>query len=144
MILATRPARLTLPHLASSHHSPTAISFWQVFFPPALAATPSALSHITDPNTGATTNSTFTDLDDWLEFMKARGKPVSKDVWGLFVDFVRTIDPDYANYDEEGELSRSIDRSVLQTGSSHCPLERDADTLHPCRIACYRRLAFGD
>jgi hypothetical protein len=39
--------------------------------------------------------------------MKARGKPVSKDVWGLFVDFVRTIDPDYANYDEDGESGSS-------------------------------------
>lgn len=65
------------------------------------------MSHITNPSTGETTDPAFTDLDDWLEFMKARGKPVSKDVWGLFVDFVRTIDPDYANYDEDGESASS-------------------------------------
>ena len=37
---------------------------------------------------------------------------MSKDVWGLFVDFVRTIEPDYSNYDEEGEslcLSRGAE-----------------------------------
>jgi DCN1-like protein 1/2 len=73
------------------------------------------LSHITNPSTGETTDPAFTDLDDWLEFMKTRGKPVSKDVWGLFVDFVRTIDPDYANYDEDGELESS---SVFHTRSS--------------------------
>ncbi|KAH8077913.1 Cullin binding-domain-containing protein [Filobasidium floriforme] len=87
----------------------SAISFWQVFFPAALSASPSALSHITNPSTGETTDPAFTDLDDWLEFMKARGKPVSKDVWGLFVDFVRTIDPDYANYDEDGAWPSVID-----------------------------------
>jgi DCN1-like protein 1/2 len=95
-IYASTIFRLASPRLA-------AISFWQVFFPPALAASPSALSHIANPSTGETVDPTFTDLDDWLEFMKSRGKPVSKDVWGLFVDFVRTIDPEYANYDEEGE-----------------------------------------
>jgi DCN1-like protein 1/2 len=78
-----------------------------VFFPPALASKPSALSHI-DPkssSSASSSESTFTDLEDWLEFMRQRNKPVSKDVWGLFVDFVRTIEPDYSNYDEEGEPS---------------------------------------
>jgi hypothetical protein len=71
-----------------------------------LASKPSALSHINPKSSSASSESTFTDLDDWLDFMRQRNKPVSKDVWGLFVDFARTIEPDYSNYDEEGELLR--------------------------------------
>jgi len=29
---------------------------------------------------------------------------VSKDTWSLFVDFIRSIDKDFKEYDKEGEL----------------------------------------
>lgn len=48
--------------------------------------------------------------------MKKRNKPVNKDTWSLFVDFVRVIDPDYGNYDEEGKFQAAeiVFRASLQ------------------------------
>lgn len=37
--------------------------------------------------------------------MKGKGKAVSRDTWVLFVDFVRSIDADFKEHDEEGTCS---------------------------------------
>lgn len=90
----------------------TALSFWQVLIPPALASNPSALSHviITDPDSGEQTiapdpTPQFTEqhLDIWIEFQKSKGKAISRDTWDMFLDFIRVIDKDFTEYDEEGE-----------------------------------------
>ncbi|GAA6062937.1 hypothetical protein JCM10212_005950 [Sporobolomyces blumeae] len=50
-------------------------------------------------------NSTFpaANLAKWLQFLEENGKKVvSKDTWNLFLEFTRTIDPDFKSYDEEG------------------------------------------
>jgi DCN1-like protein 1/2 len=39
----------------------------------------------------------------WLDFQKSRGKAVSKDTWSLLVDFIRSIDKDFKEYDDSGE-----------------------------------------
>jgi len=43
------------------------------------------------------------DFDTWIEFQRKKGKAVSKDTWSLFVDFIRNIDKDFKQYDQEGE-----------------------------------------
>lgn len=81
---------------------------WQLFVPPAMAAKPSALSRVApgdSPSGPATkTPSAFGEkgFKLWLEFQQERGKAVSKDTWSLFIDFVRTIDAQYKEYDETG------------------------------------------
>lgn len=90
-----------------------ALGMWQLFIPPAMAARPSALSRVPpgeSPSGPATkTASEFGEkgFKLWLEFQEERGKKVSKDTWSLFIDFVRTIDAEYKEYDETGEWSRS-------------------------------------
>lgn len=61
-----------------------------------------------------TSDPTFTtkDLDHWIEFMRARNKPVNKDTWSLFIDFIRTVDHskgDLEGYDEDGAWPSVID-----------------------------------
>ncbi|GAA6017977.1 hypothetical protein JCM8202_006221 [Rhodotorula sphaerocarpa] len=39
----------------------------------------------------------------WIEFLSEKGgRAVSKDSWNLFLDFTRTIDPAFRQYDEDG------------------------------------------
>lgn len=81
---------------------------WTLFIPPALKARPSALSRL-PPGVPSGTESTappeFTQahFDEWIAFQRKRGKPISKDTWTLFIDFVRSIDASFKEYDEEGD-----------------------------------------
>lgn len=82
---------------------------WNLFIPPAMAASPSALSKLppraaSDTQTDEPPAFNGDDLEMWLEFQRERGKAVSKDTWSLFIDFLRTIDKEYKEYDEEGEF----------------------------------------
>jgi hypothetical protein len=36
---------------------------------------------------------------------------VTKDTWSLFIDFVRSIDGEFKEYDEEGELMWNMDEA---------------------------------
>lgn len=87
---------------------PVALSMWQIYIPPALTAKPSALSRI-PPKSPATTRSnvptqfTKAHFDKWIEFQEKKGKAVSKDTWSLLIDFIRTIDSEFKEYDEGGE-----------------------------------------
>jgi DCN1-like protein 1/2 len=38
--------------------------------------------------------------------MRGKGKAVSRDTWVLFIDFLRSIDADFKEHDEEGESAR--------------------------------------
>lgn len=74
-----------------------------------MAASPSALSKLppgaaSDTQTDEPPAFDGDDLEMWLEFQRERGKAVSKDTWSLFIDFLRTIDKEYKEYDEEGEF----------------------------------------
>ncbi|GAA5943078.1 NEDD8 ligase DCN1 [Sporobolomyces koalae] len=49
----------------------------------------------------------------WLEFLVEHGsKVVSKDTWNLFLEFTRTVDPGFVNYDEEAAWPSLIDDFV--------------------------------
>ncbi|GAA6020352.1 hypothetical protein JCM10207_002077 [Rhodosporidiobolus poonsookiae] len=49
----------------------------------------------------------------WLSFLEEKGaKAVSKDTWNLFLEFVRTIDPAFKQYDEEAAWPSLIDDFV--------------------------------
>ncbi|KAJ9106824.1 hypothetical protein QFC19_002952 [Naganishia cerealis] len=99
-----------------------ALSYWQAFIPPALAANPSALSStsVKSPSSSPSSSSSSTgppefskaDLDLWCEFMKEKGKAVSKDTWLLFIDFLRSIDKDFKEHDEEAAWPSTIDAFV--------------------------------
>lgn len=86
----------------------TAIDMWSLYIPPALHARPSALSRVPTGSspTGKSTDTPAefgdADLDLWLDFMREKNRAVSKDTWSLFIDFVRTIDAAYTEYDDEG------------------------------------------
>lgn len=98
----------------------SALDLWTLYIPPALSSRPSALSRVVTPNASvATTSSTsdppqFTndDFDTWIEFQRKKGKAVSKDTWSLFVDFIRSIDGDFKEYDEEAAWPSGIDDFV--------------------------------
>lgn len=77
-----------------------ALDMWQLFIPPALSARPSALSHESSGNAPQYTQEHF---EKWIEFQRKKGKAVSKDTWTLLVDFIRSIDADFKEYDESGE-----------------------------------------
>ncbi|CAK9784822.1 DUF298-domain-containing protein [Cutaneotrichosporon oleaginosum] len=96
----------------------TALSMWQLFIPPAMAAKPSALSHVEagqSPSGPATKNPSLlgeSGFQLWLDFQKSRNKAVSKDTWSLFIDFVRTIDAEFKEYDESAAWPSTIDEFV--------------------------------
>lgn len=87
----------------------TALGLWNVYIPSALEARPSALSRIpsgdppNSPSTDIPPEFTKAHFDLWIEFQKKKGKAVSKDTWSLFVDFIRSIDADFKEYDDSGE-----------------------------------------
>ena len=89
-----------------------ALDMWSLFIPPALSSSPSALSRL-PPGVSASESSTlppdFTEqhFQMWLDFQKTRGKAVSKDTWSLLVDFIRSIDREFKEYDDAGELDIS-------------------------------------
>ncbi|BEJ17612.1 hypothetical protein CspHIS471_0610130 [Cutaneotrichosporon sp. HIS471] len=96
----------------------TALSMWELFIPPAMAAKPSALSHVgtgESPSGSATKNPNLlgdSGFQLWLDFQKSRNKAVSKDTWSLFIDFVRTIDAEFKEYDESAAWPSTIDEFV--------------------------------
>lgn len=104
---SSRPAKLPRPDACMS-----AISYWQAFIPPALESTPSALASTRPDAASSSSPPEFSksDLDLWCEFMRAKGKAVTRDTWVLFIDFVRSIDKDFKDYDEEGELQQARQR----------------------------------
>jgi len=79
-----------------------------MYIPPALSSSPSALSRVPSgqsPTTSHNSNPpTFTQnhFDIWIEYQKGKGKAVTKDTWSLLIDFIRTIDGEFKEYDEEG------------------------------------------
>lgn len=44
--------------------------------------------------------------------MQQKNKAVSKDTWALLVDFARSIDKDFKEYDEDGAWPSMIDDFV--------------------------------
>ncbi|KAK1926655.1 Cullin binding-domain-containing protein [Papiliotrema laurentii] len=95
----------------------TALSLWPIFVEPALDATPSALSHIqpgSPPSTESSVPPQFTKrhFELWIQFQTKKNKAVSKDTWNLFIDFIRTIDADFKDYDEEAAWPSTIDDFV--------------------------------
>ncbi|GMK57765.1 hypothetical protein CspeluHIS016_0405990 [Cutaneotrichosporon spelunceum] len=96
----------------------TALSMWELFIPPAMEAKPSALSHVSageSPSAPATKNPSLlgdSGFNLWLDFQKSRNKAVSKDTWSLFIDFVRTIDAEFKEYDESAAWPSTMDEFV--------------------------------
>ncbi|KAG7443190.1 DUF298-domain-containing protein [Guyanagaster necrorhizus] len=84
----------------------SAQAFWALLLPHGLKG--GALSHTTstdedDLDMGAEEqgwNDQYTQW--WFEYLEAKGgKGVSKDTWSMFLDFVRSIDAEFKNYDAE-------------------------------------------
>ncbi|TBU31249.1 Cullin binding-domain-containing protein [Dichomitus squalens] len=107
--------------------------FWALLIPHGLAG--GALSHITavppgqdedgdeimDGTAGRSAVAGAADEEGWgekhtqwwFEFLESSGvKGVSKDVWQMFLEFVRTIDAKFEKYDVEGSWPSTIDDFV--------------------------------
>jgi DCN1-like protein 1/2 len=88
-----------------------ALDLWNLYIPPALESRPSALSRIPPsepPNSPSTTNPpefTKEHFEQWIEFQKKKSKAISKDTWSLFVDFIRSIDGKFQEYDDSGQFT---------------------------------------
>lgn len=60
-----------------------------------------------------TANFSAEHLEWWIDFLVRRGsKAVSKDTWILFLEFTRTIDPEFSQHDEEAAWPSVIDDFV--------------------------------
>ncbi|KAL5208664.1 hypothetical protein ABZP36_033099 [Zizania latifolia] len=52
-------------------------------------------------------------IDSWCQFLLVRhNKAISRDTWSQLLEFVKTIDPQLTNYDEEGAWPYLIDEFV--------------------------------
>nr|XP_018265886.1 defective in Cullin neddylation protein 1 [Kwoniella dejecticola CBS 10117]OBR88044.1 defective in Cullin neddylation protein 1 [Kwoniella dejecticola CBS 10117] len=99
----------------------TAVALWTTFIPPALSSNPSSLSRTSDTDTGSNSGPpqfTRADFDLWIEFIQKKGKAVSKDTWSLLIDFIRSIDKEFKEYDDEGAWPSTIDDFVEFVGTS--------------------------
>jgi DCN1-like protein 1/2 len=79
---------------------------WNIFIPPAMESRPSALSYQNEANPSLNSSvPKFTkgNFQQWIDFQKKRNKAVNKDTWVLLVDFIRSIDADFKEFDESGE-----------------------------------------
>jgi DCN1-like protein 1/2 len=52
-------------------------------------------------------------LDHWCQFLQVRhNKAISRDTWAQLLEFVKSIDPQLSNYDDEGAWPYLIDEFV--------------------------------
>ncbi|KAL6911468.1 hypothetical protein ACP4OV_000273 [Aristida adscensionis] len=52
-------------------------------------------------------------IDQWCQFLQVRhNEAISRDTWAQLLEFVKTIDPQLTNYDEEGAWPYLIDEFV--------------------------------
>lgn len=74
-------------------------------------------------------NKGYKHLDCWCKFIKVsyymhtihceqdkHKKAVTKDLWNQFYDFIKTVKPDFSNYDANGAWPSAIDEFVTH----HC------------------------
>ncbi|KAH6912125.1 Cullin binding-domain-containing protein [Coprinopsis sp. MPI-PUGE-AT-0042] len=94
----------------------TAQAFWNLLLPHGLEG--GALSH-SDEDQDVRMSETGDDgfkreyVDWWFEFLNEKGgKGVSKDTWQMLFDFIRTIDSQFKNYDEEAAWPSAFDEFV--------------------------------
>jgi len=91
----------------------TAQDFWGLLLPHGLAG--GALAHVDAAGDAVMDGEGWRGeyLDWWFEFLNERGgKGVSKDTWIMFLDFIRTIDAQFAEYDTEAAWPSMIDDFV--------------------------------
>ncbi|KIP03035.1 hypothetical protein PHLGIDRAFT_78198 [Phlebiopsis gigantea 11061_1 CR5-6] len=94
--------------------------FWAILLPHGLQG--GALSHITTHQDGDGDDRMSGDEEEgwqdehtqwWIEFLEEKKlKGVSKDVWQMFLEFVRTIDSKFEKYDAEAAWPSTIDDFV--------------------------------
>ncbi|RDB17739.1 Defective in cullin neddylation protein 1 [Hypsizygus marmoreus] len=95
----------------------TAQAFWGLLLPHGLQG--GALSHTTDSGNDEDVSMEQEDgwkpefVQWWFDFLTEKGgKGVSKDTWAMFLDFVRTINSTFSNYDMEAAWPSTIDDFV--------------------------------
>jgi DCN1-like protein 1/2 len=60
-------------------------------------------------------------IDHWCQFVQVRhNKAISRDTWSQLLEFVKTIDPQLSNYDEEGAWPYLIDEFVEYLTENGC------------------------
>ncbi len=57
----------------------------------------------------------YTHLDSWLDFVENRyKKAITKDTWNQFLDFTRSVNDSFSNYDVEASWPSLIDDFVSE------------------------------
>jgi len=95
----------------------TAKAFWGLLLPQGLKG--DALSHIRETSSDGDVKMDGEDgwtvdyVQWWFDFLDEKGgKGVSKDTWTMFLDFIRTINSTFSNYDMEAAWPSTIDDFV--------------------------------
>ncbi|TFK29172.1 DUF298-domain-containing protein [Coprinopsis marcescibilis] len=94
----------------------TAKPFWNLLLPHGLEG--GALSHIDEDQdvsmSGAGDEGFKPEyVELWFTFLDEKGgKGVSKDTWNMLIDFIRTVDSKFKNYDAEAAWPSTIDDFV--------------------------------
>ncbi|KAF9484185.1 defective in Cullin neddylation protein 1 [Pholiota conissans] len=92
----------------------TAIAFWNLLLPLGLSG--GALAHVTTSDGDddiKMDEEGWKEYQWWFDFLNQKGiKGVSKDTWVMFLDFIRSIDSKFSNYDMEAAWPSTIDDFV--------------------------------
>jgi len=95
----------------------TAQAFWSLLLPHGFHG--GALSHVTSHDSDDDVKMDGEEgwkeeyIQWWFDFLNQKGhKGVSKDTWVMFLDFVRSTDSDFSNYDMEAAWPSTIDDFV--------------------------------
>ncbi|KAG8911715.1 Scaffold-type E3 ligase, partial [Tulasnella sp. 417] len=84
----------------------SAIQFWTILLPFGFE------NGVLGSQGSVSWNERHTEL--WFNFLRAQNvKGISKDTWGMFLDFINTIDGRFERHDTEGSWPSLIDEFVV-------------------------------
>jgi len=93
----------------------TAQAFWALLLPHGMKGGALVHKNLDDDDVVLEPQDGFKSeyVEWWFDFLNEKGgKGVSKDTWNMFLEFVRTIDSGFMNYNMDGAWPSTIDDFV--------------------------------